>query len=135
MKQLDLWVFIINVLYNHSFSLHALPLNCNFFKIYIYFIAEDIHLIAYIQYNIEKTRYVAWCWILQKRTQVSQKTWYNLFFVCKRCHYAVIIWKGVSKTYTSLILIINIYVKALCPLHNLFLVFHDFCKFGNLQGI
>ena len=40
---------------------------------YIYtFIAEDIHLIAYVQYNIEEKkimRYVAWCWILQ----VSQK--------------------------------------------------------------
>ena len=28
---------------------------------YIYFIAEDIHLIASIQCNIEKMRYLAWC--------------------------------------------------------------------------
>ena len=29
---------------------------------YIYFIAEEIHLIAFIQCNIEKKmRYVAWC--------------------------------------------------------------------------
>ena len=44
------------------------------YQYYIYFVAEDIHLIAYVQNNIEKKmRYVAWCWILQKRTQVSQK--------------------------------------------------------------
>ena len=44
--------------------------------IYIYtFIAEDIHLIAFIQCNIEKKqmRYVAWCWLIQKWTQISQK--------------------------------------------------------------
>ena len=52
-------------------------------NVHIYFIAEDIHLIVYIQCDIERKKCVTWHGVeyYKKQTQVCQK----MIFISKAC--------------------------------------------------
>ena len=66
----------------------SIPMSISSNITYIYtFIAEDMHLIAYVQYNIEKEKNAICGMVLditKKRTQVSQKMILTLFHASRK---------------------------------------------------